>query len=604
MTYEEVKAFIRDHRTLRDFYHAHRVVEDLAQQGRTASRRHVKVAVLASYTTDFVLPLLKTELTLSDIDCEVYKPGFNQFRQEILNRESGLYSFDPDVTIVGFGLEDILPDAVSKFPLLSHAECEALKQEVLGMCEGLLQAYRSFTARGSILLQDVATPWFAYQPLVDNENGLRSFLTDLNTRLRELAARHSGTYVMDYSRLVADCGARHWTDPRLYYTARIPVAQQHWIPLAVTYARYIGAAMNQEIKCIVLDLDNTLWSGVLGEDGFDGIAIGESYPGNTFRRFQEYLLALYVNGYILAICSKNDQDDVLDVLRRHPSMVLREEHFASIKANWKSKVENLRDISSEIQISPDHMLFVDDNVVEIENVRAGVPGISCLHLQSPPLNFLVQMEDARCIGKLLLTDEDRSRGQQYSDDRKRRELRVQLGSIDGFYRSLEQRMTIYVNYEPHRARIAQLTQRTNQFNMTTIRLSESDVQRMFHSPDYMLVTADLEDRFGSSGTMAFIQIRKFQRSWVIENFLMSCRVLGRTIEERLIDYVVEAARTAGAESVLATYVPTKKNVPFENFYGNNQFTEIETGPSREKRYVCALSSSRPRPSFVEIKLGG
>src|SRR5262249_47371442 len=159
----------------------------------------------------------------------------------------------------------------------------------------------------------------------------------VNDGLQRIAARYPNTHVIDYARLVATRGAGSWTDPRTYYTARLPVSQENWMAMAEMYGRYIRGALNMDGKCIVLDLDNTLWGGVLGEDGIGGIAIGDTYPGNVFRRFQEYLLSLFAGGYILTVSSKNDHDDVMDVLRRHHGMVLREEHFAAIKANWKTK---------------------------------------------------------------------------------------------------------------------------------------------------------------------------------------------------------------------------------------------------------------------------
>jgi FkbH-like protein len=409
--------------------------------------------------------------------------------------------------------------------------------------------------------------------------------------------------VIDYARLVATRGAASWTDPRTYYKARLPVSQENWLAMAEMYGSYIRGALSLDVKCLVLDLDNTLWGGVLGEDGREGIAIGETYPGNVFRRFQEYLLALFAGGYILAISSKNDHDDVIDVLRRHPGMILREEHFAAIKANWKTKEENIREISQEIGITVDQMLFIDDNPVEIATVSTAIPGIRCLHLQSPPLNFQRQIDDARCLSKLTLTEEDRERGRQYSEERKRREIKAKMSSVDDFYRDLKQRLTIRVDHEPHRARIAQLSQRTNQFNMTTVRLSDSDVTRMLNSSDYMLLTADLEDRFGSSGTVVYAQIRKRERSWVIENFLMSCRVLGRGVEDSVMDFIFAEAKKAGIETVFATYIPTKKSSPFADFYRRCGFAEVEAGGSGEKRFGRRVIDHVSQSRFIEVCVG-
>jgi FkbH-like protein len=216
------------------------------------------------------------------------------------------------------------------------------------------------------------------------------------------------------------------------------------------------------------------------------------------------------------------------------------------------------------------------------------------------MNFMRQFEGHRCIGKILITEEDKHRGQQYFHDRKRREFKETMGTIEDFYRSLDQRLTVHVNNVKHRARIAQLSQRTNQFNMTTVRLTESDVAELMDDPNYWLLTADLADRFGDNGTVAYVQVKKSGRFWTIENFLMSCRVLGRTVEESVLNYIGECARREGAGEVRASFVPTKKNQPFAEFYPKNGFVECEPGPAGEMRYVISLEKPHSPAAYVDI----
>lgn len=595
----ELQELLRREPTLKNYYFAHRLMERF---GAEAFERRIRIALLTSYTTDFIIPLLRAELMFSDIDAEFYKPHYNQFRQELLDPDSGLYRFQCDVTIVGFNLEDVFPEAMSRFSTLTADERRALRDEAARLFESIVGGFRQHAAAGAFLLvQDVTPPFDSYEAMADGDSGIQAFVDEINRDLKRTLAKHPGTYVLQYARLVNERGRRSWTDPRMYYTARIPVARQHWIPLAARYAAYIRALLNDEVKCIVLDLDNTLWGGVLGEDGVDGIRIGGDYPGLVYRRFQEYLLGLYAHGYVLAISSKNNYEDVMEVFRRRPEMALREKHFAAIRVNWNPKEQSIREISNEIQISLDHMLFVDDNPIEIAKVRAALPGVSCLHLESPPLDFIGQFESQRCIGKLLLTEEDFSRGRQYSEDRRRREVRQTAATLEDFYRRLQQRLTVYVNHRPHASRIAQLTQRTNQFNMTTLRLGEADVERLMSSPDALLLTASLRDEFGDSGVVAYVQIRKNSRTWFIDNFLMSCRVLGRTVEERLVDYICGLARRAGVEKIVAAYIPTRKNAPFAGFYSKNGFVETETDVAGGKRFELPAGNAQPRETFVEIE---
>jgi FkbH-like protein len=569
-------------KTVRDYHAAYK---ELQQQHFT---QRVKLAMLTSYTSDFILPLVEVDLMASGIGAELYKPHFNQFRQEILDPNSELYRAAPDVTIVGFSLEDVFP--------IFDADRADLEAQILDLCESVIRSYRQFApAKSRLFIQNWIAPLYSYDPLVRNDLTIASFVEALNRKLCALAQPAPNIHVIDYARLAQQCGLNQWADPRTYYTARIPVAQQNWIALSQYYAAYIRAALGMDLKCIVLDLDNTLWGGVLGEDGLEGIRLGESYPGLAFRRFQQYLLGLYDHGYILAISSKNNEEDVLQVLQNHPAMALRERHFAAIKANWRDKAENIQEISKEINISIDHILFVDDNPVEIEKVKLRLPGITCLQVESPPLNFARQFQELHSFAKLSFTEEDRIRGQQYFDDRQRREFKDVAGSIDEFYRSLSQKMTIYSNYSGHVSRIAQLTQRTNQFNMATIRLTEADVAQMIADPESLVLTADLSDRFGDSGTIAVVQIRKGDRTWTIENFLMSCRVLGRTVEETLLNYIFERAGADGIATVEGCYVETKKNAPFAQFYSSHGFARVSGG-----KYTKQVHDHKNAPSFIEI----
>jgi len=593
--WEELKNLLASEPSLANYNFANRLLRGCEWP------RKVRVGLLTSYTIEFVRPMIETELALSGVGAEIYTPHFNQFRQEILNPDSALYAFKPDVVIAGFSLEDVFPDPISRFSALKETERNALREQVVELFTTLARGFRGNAADSSqILIQNLIAPPGVYDPLVRTETSIHRFIESINVELPHRVAGYAR--VLDYARIVSDCGSRSWTDPRIYYSARIPVAQRHWIPLAAAYASYIRAMLNMEIKCIVLDLDNTLWGGVLAEEGLDRIQLGETFPGNVYRRFQQYLASLHGAGYVLAISSKNNMEDVREVLNGHPQMVLREPHFAAIRANWNSKAQNILEISKEIQITCDQMLFIDDNPVEIAAVRAAIPEIRCLHIDSPPLDFPKQFEALRCFGRLVLTEEDRHRGRQYFEDRQRREFKQSTPSLEAFYRTLKQRLTIHTNHASHAARIAQLTQRTNQFNMTTIRLSESDVIGLMSQSGVVLITADLTDSFGDSGTVAFVQMRMKDETWEIENWLMSCRVLGRTVEDALMEFIQQKARDAGVEMIAATYIPTKKSAPFADFYVRSGFSEVGSTTNGGRRFELPLTRTPPKyaEKFVEI----
>jgi FkbH-like protein len=573
--YADLKEYLSKHRTIRDFHFGFRMLAAFrGDPERRPFRRTIKIALLASYTIDFLVPLLETDLMLEDLECEIYRPRYNQFRQEIFDSRSALYTFRPDITIVAFDLADIFENRIAGFHTLAPAERRDLGRQAVDLYESLARHFHENMPPSGpywLLLQNQGYPFQAFDPLGRSEEDLRSFLHTIDQEIGRICRKFPNAYLLDYAKLIGQYGSRRWTDPRLYYTARIPVARDNWLHLSDFYVRHIKAALNLDIKCVVLDLDNTLWGGILGEDGIDNIQLGCTYPGVVFRHFQQYLLALHAAGYILAVASKNNWEDVCEVFERHASMVLRQEHFAGMKVNWRKKAENIRDLSSEIHISPDHMLLVDDNPVEILEVQSALPAVRCLQLESPPLNFLAQFSRLRCFGKLAVTDEDRRRGEWYLRDRQRRDLKETARSLDDFYRSLRQRLVVYTNARKHLSRIVQLSQRTNQFNMTTIRLDQRCVEELLGRPDSLLITAELYDRFGDNGVIAYVQVRKSDHIWHIDNFLMSCRALGRNVEESLLRYLVQRARDEGVDTVEADFVPSGKNQAFADFYARNGF---------------------------------
>lgn len=606
-SYAALKEFLGKNRDIKEFHWANKLLTHFPDDPQVDPfSRTVRIALLSSYTDSFLPPLLEVDLMIEDLKCELYEPGFNRFRQEILDNSSGLYSFEPDMSFVSFLLEDVFPSHVGRFSVMEEDEKEGFFEQVISLCQSLVLNYHDNIKgekESTLFFQDFIPPFQRFDSSTRADDSFASFVERLNREIEALCREHSNTYVFRYSKLVARHGANKWTDPRLYYTSTIPVAPGNWLHLSDAYVRHIKAALNIDVKCIILDLDNTLWGGILGEDGIDGIQLGDTYPGAVYGKFQQYLLDLYSDGYILAINSKNNMDDVLEVLRSHKWMALKETHFAAIMVNWREKADNLLAISKEINILPEHMLLVDDNPVEIEKVRLALPETTRLQLHSPPIDFVDQFDRLRLFGKLELTREDRRRGTSYSQERKRKEVRKNLGSLEEFYRTLSQRMVVHWNRSEHVRRISQLTQKTNQFNMTTIRLTEKDVERLLENPDSLLVTAELSDKFGDSGIIAFIQARKCGSDWQIDNFLMSCRVLGRTAEESLINHVAIVAKRRGAEYVRAVFVPTKKNKPFADFYSKNGFSEAETprvAEENENRFICPLGNFEPKEYFVEI----
>ncbi len=330
--------------------------------------------------------------------------------------------------------------------------------------------------------------------------------------------------------------------------------------------------MNAEMKkCVVLDLDNTLWGGVVGEDGIDGIALSLTPPGAAYLAFQQALRDLYDRGIILAINSKNNPDDALKVIREHPNMILKEPHFAAMRINWNDKVENLRELAAELNIGLDSMVFLDDSPYNRADVRTSLPEVEAPELPEDPNQYAKFLHSLPYFKGSEITDEDKLRGNLYVTERLRKEAEKRYSDRTEFLKSLGIEVHFFEDDASSLARLSQLTEKTNQFNVKKRPLSTEEIESYIARPDYAVFHAKAIDQFGDQGIIAFALVRKEREEWHIESLLMSCRVIGRGIEEGFVAEIARRARDAGAERLSITFEPSEKNGParafVESFFG-------------------------------------
>lgn len=342
-------------------------------------------------------------------------------------------------------------------------------------------------------------------------------------------------------------------------------------------------------KCIVLDLDNTLWGGVIGEDGFDGIALSLNPPGSFFIAFQQALRDLHDRGIILAINSKNNPDEALDVIRRHPNMILKENHFAAMRMNWDDKAENLRALGKELNIGLDSMVFLDDSPHNRENVRAMLPEVETPELPADPSQYAKFLHSLPYFPSGAITDEDKMRGNMYVTERLRKEAEKRFATREDFFESLGTELHFFVNREDALARLSQLTEKTNQFNTNKRPFTEEEIAAYMRSEVYDVYHARAIDQFGDQGIIAFALVRKDKDIWHIESLLMSCRILGRGIEEAFLAGIAKRAKESGGRVMRISYEPTEKNEPAR------AFVQKIFGDSRE-----AQPDHIPQPHWISF----
>jgi FkbH-like protein len=567
-----------------------------------------RIHVLRSFTVESAVPLLRAQAFAGGIDAVVSVGEFNTYAQDILDPASSLYATEADVVVLAVQARDLCPALVSRFADLEPEEVRSAIEQVVASYERWFGAFRSRSSAHLIVhLLEIPEPSHGILD-AQIEPSQRGAITTINERLRAACRAHRAIYALDINATIARRGRDHWQDERMWTTVRMPIAGRELIHLARDWARFLHPITGRVAKCLVCDLDNTLWGGVIGEDGMTGIRLGTEHPGAAFQALQRVILDLAQRGVILAIASKNNIDDALEVLRTHPGMLLKPEHFAALRINWRDKATNLREIAAELNIGVDSLAFIDDNPVERTWVSEQLPEVTVIDLPTDPYGYARALREAMVFERLTLTAEDRERGRQYAEQRVRAELQAQAGSIEEFYESLAQEVDIAHVTPMTLARVAQLTNKTNQFNLTTRRYSEQQVQEMADSPDWRVYSIRVRDRFGDNGLVG-VAIAHYVREpdrvvCELDSFLLSCRVIGRTVETSFLATIIEEARQHDATLLRAWFLPTKKNAPAKDFLATQGFMKIAdadgtqtwefdltTGTIEFPRWMRRLSSS-------------
>lgn len=536
-----------------------------------------RVALLSSFSMEFIQDALIAYGFSNGLRIEVYQAGFGMVSQEILDPNSGLYAFAPDVTVLAIEGEDWLPEVYTDF-MDADQSSTSLDQVVDNFRQrmgGLMRSFRAASTR-PLLVHNLAQPRFRRAGIADVglARGQQDLAIELNRALVKASADIVDVHVVDYAALVNQFGAQHWYDARMRLYAKAPIAMSMLGNLAQEYLKYFRALKGLSKKCLVVDLDNTLWGGVLGEDGIDGIQLGATYPGSAFVEFQRAILDLYRRGVILAVASKNNPADVDLVFATHRFMMIRKEHFAELQIHWNPKSDSIQRIATRLNIGLEHMVFVDDNPAECEQVRREFPMVTVIELPRCPELYVETLCSQGLFDTLGQSDEDRRRGQLYQQRAMAETARSASTNLEDYYRDLGMQLTLTSVDARSRARSAQLTQKTNQFNVTTIRYSEAELDARLVDPDDMLVAVGVRDRFGDNGIVGLMMARAQADRLAIDTFLLSCRVIGRTVETAMLAYLCEAAQQRGLGKLCGRVVPTEKNLPVRDLFEKHGFRKL------------------------------
>jgi FkbH-like protein len=580
------------------------MLESLSHAALAERRRHgvallarshpaapTRVNVLSTFCVDLLPPFLAEALERWGHPARIATGPFGQIAQELLPASSTLYADAPDILLIVLAVEDLLEPLFTRRSALSVDEGAAMVDrcllELRSWLETALERLPGTSCFVTLVGPLDAPVEHVLSPLAP-ERG-QDAVVRLCEGVRGLAIHSSRIVVVDWEWHVRGVGARTLHDQRLWYLARMRLNPRGLAALAELVACHLATARGAPRKVAAVDLDGVLWGGVVGEVGLGGIELGEEGVGLAFQDFQRELLCLRELGVLLALCSKNNPRDAAEAFERHPAMVLRREHFAAERVNWRDKATNLRELADELGLGLDSFVFFDDSPFERAWVRQAIPEVVVADMPEDPVERPAALRAAPHFRRIGLTDADRGRAGAYQAERRRRELAASAVSFDQFLASLDQRATIEPVSDASLARAAQLCQRTNQFNLTSKRYHGPELERLLDDDGVELYTLSVSDRLGDSGITG-LAILCLDDEAEIDTFLMSCRILGRRLEDALLSFLAERAHARGARFLIGRFEPTERNGQVADFYPSRDFQPLGPGVFR-----LDLELHRPSP---------
>src|SRR3989338_435957 len=525
----------------------------------TMERNKLKIALVSSFTLDNFSKVLVNSCSRENLSIEMkYRTSYNLGVPELANIASDISAFNPQILFFFIDLKTFIPHHL-RILWKSKEEKENIINEKAAFLKEIEQMFVKSHPNTIIVIHNFEVPSYSPLGILDNKEdlGMKTIVRELNHQLEKQFKNEKSIFVFDYDAFLSAHGKKNSCDQRLHYIADMKLHSELFPFLADEYLSYIKALAAKPRKCIVLDLDNTLWGGIIGED-------------------------------------------VLEVLRDHPHMVLREQHFSALRINWQDKAANIKEIADELNIGTDSMVFIDDDKHNCLLVKSALPEVLTILLPDDPSLYVETLTQLNEFNTFQLTEEDALRSKSYAEERQRRKLREQFSDAHDFLRNLHMKATIKQADNFTIPRISQLTNRTNQFNLTTRRYSEADISQFHNDPAYYVCSIQAEDKLGDSGIVGAAIMKYGHDSAVIDTFLMSCRVLGRQIETVLLHHLLEQAKSSGVTQVIGEYIPTTKNAQTKDFYKDHGFSFHRDEQSSSLWHLDLTEYAASCPDFIEI----
>lgn len=531
----------------------------------------IRVALLASSTVDHFITVLHAYLIREGYQPEFFVSEFNTLFQSALNPESDLYEFNPDLIWIFTNYRDL------NFRLEAVTDVKEHEAELVDAFSQLGALWNGLTTHSNarILQNNAEHP---EERILGNydaryHGSLSRRISRFNDRLVDEAP--ANLHIFDLAHLAANTGLSRWHDRQYWYHSKHAFAPNATGLVAHSGARLIRGLMGRAYKCAVLDLDNTLWGGVIGDDGVGGIKLGQGDPdGEAFLDFQRYMKALKSRGIILAVCSKNEAVNATEAFNAHPEMVLSLEDIAVFVCNWTNKAENIRTIANTLDIGLDSIVFIDDNPAERALVREILPMVAVPELPEDPALYCSTLDREGYFELAAFSDEDQNRGAMYRDNAQRNALQTEITDVNSFLKNLDMHCTVGNVDERTLPRVVQLINKSNQFHLTTTRYSDLRISELMNHPDFVCLYFKLADRFGDNGLISTVILEQRDNVILVDTWAMSCRVLSRGMEDLIHNEILEVALHRGAKHLEGAYIRTPKNNLVSRLYERLGWTSI------------------------------
>lgn len=555
--------------------------------------KSIKVALLGDTVTQFLTQALRGTGFDNGFDLQIWEADFNQVERQVFDPTSELYEYAPELVILFQSTHKLLgkynklqPD---KYHSLAATELDSISR-LYSEIKGKLNAkiiYYNYPEIDDSIFGNYANK---------TESSFLFQLRKLNFGLMEFAARNSSFYIADFSGIQNQKGKPAMFHTSVYINTEMVLSIEVLPLIAARTVDLIGSLYGKFKKCLVLDLDNTLWGGIIGDDGLENIQIGSLGIGKAFTEFQYWIKKLKNRGIILAVCSKNTESIAKEPFEKHPDMVLHLDDISVFIANWENKADNIRKIQSILNIGFDSMVFLDDNPFERNLVRENIPGITVPEMPVDPSDYLEYLYPLNLFETSSFSNEDLERTKLYQVEAQRAVLQTSFTNEDDFLKSLSMVSLVEPFNKFNTPRVAQLSQRSNQFNLRTVRYTEADIERIAKSPDYYGFSFTLEDKFGDNGLICVIILQKENSDVLfIDTWLMSCRVLKRGMESFVLNTIVNFGREQGFKAVKGEYLPTAKNEMVKDHYKNLGFEKLQDC------WVLDVDDYENKKNFIEKK---